>query len=201
MYNYNITNKEIVLFNDIVGGKVMSKILVITEEPNKQASVLSHKELFDINKNAFSQFVGRLVFGCEIDYRKYFNYNYITWMHSLGSKCHGDTYNDGRDAIRNNIESNNYEMIIILGRHASKVLLSNHEACIRNMAFIMKNGPIELKKINGEHIRYFNTTNPMIAFLPHPSGQAQKYWMKYSNVFSDCLIKVQEIVKQICIKD
>lgn len=45
----------------------MSKILLITEKPNDQATNLKHSELFDINKNTFSQFFGRTIFGRESD--------------------------------------------------------------------------------------------------------------------------------------
>lgn len=40
----------------------MSKILLLTEEPNSQAANLKHGELFDLSKNPISQFFGRVVF-------------------------------------------------------------------------------------------------------------------------------------------
>ena len=45
----------------------MQRILLVTESPNEKATNLKHDELFDISKNAISQFFGRVLLGRESD--------------------------------------------------------------------------------------------------------------------------------------
>ncbi len=176
----------------------MQRILLVTESPNEQATNLKHNELFDIRKNAISQFFGEALFGRESDYRQYFNADLFFWMHAKGSSCHGDTENDGIKAIRERINSKDYHYIATFGVPASKIFLSNSEAKLDYISKIMSKGPVDLKTLQGTHVNFFSDRcdNTPVAMLPHISGRAQKYWMKYTEIFSPCLDSIQqEIIK------
>lgn len=174
----------------------MKKILMITEQPNQQASTLIHEELFDISKNPFSQFFGRVLFGNEKYFRRYFNHHFIQWMHARGSMCHGRSSNDGKSAIRKYIfeKKDSLRLIVAFGRNAAKVFLPNREANFASISNRYKKGLLDLAKINES----FKDLRIPIAFLPHISGNAQKVWMDYADTFTIVVGEIQENVIEIC---
>lgn len=171
---------------------------MVSKEPNDEAIPLKHNELFDIVKNPFSQFFGRLLFGTESDYRKYFNENNILWMHAKGSSCHGSTENDGKFAIRSEVISADFSLIVAFGREARQVFFKRR-VNFDIVSDLFKNGPEKVENIK-EFLtpRLINSdflnNDTYIVNLPHASGFAQPEWMKYPLEYSSCLQQTQKIV-------
>lgn len=175
----------------------ISKIILITKEPNKQAENLMHEELFDIKKNTFSQFFGRALLGRECDYRSFFNEKNFLWMHAKGSKCHGDPRNDGHLAIKEVIKTGKYRFAVTFGLHASKIFLSNSQANLAYISKIMSNGIVIMKDLPRAHVNKFYNVDVNVMMFPHVSGQCQQYWKQYADIFSHCLNLTQEEVLKI----
>jgi len=165
---------------------------MVTKEPNKKASSLSHDKLFDIAENPFSQFLGRVLLGCEKDYRNHFNdYNFL-WIHALGSSCHGKESKDGPQAIRNIVGVTEFELIVTFGIEAAEIFWGAL-ATIDKLALLMSKGPLSLNYLYG----YKKNKKTKIASFPHVSAQAQWVWVDFSQHFSSNLLVTQEIVKKI----
>lgn len=165
----------------------MQKILLITQTPNKDAESLTHTELFDLKKNPFSQFFGRILFGKEILYREYFNDQIIKWMHAKGSKCHGSKSCDGREAIEREIKKE-YKLIVAFGMPAAKIIFGNN-INVEELAKKMENGPIRIDSSSKEEFKGIGTK---VAGFPHVSAQAQLCWKAHPQKFSNCVVKTQD---------
>ena len=156
---------------------------MITLEPNPEAQQLTqYEELFQIERNKFSQFFGRILFGKEELYRRYFNSELIRWMHANGSRFPGD---NGRNDIRTEVERSNFELIITFGIPAAKVIYKN--ISLDKLVEIAKDG-----KNRGELVKI--SENTYYAGFPHVSGNAQWCW---EPIFSDYLILVQRKIQDI----
>jgi len=176
--------------------KIMQKILIVTQEPNKEASELTHEQLFDIKKNPFLQFLGRLLFGEEINYRKYFNSGNILWMHAKGSECHKPD-EDGTKSIREKVldKHSNLKLIVTFGKHASSVFIEKPLSFEWLFRYI-KNGPVsfsEIKQLLNSDISDKIIECKIVCF-PHPSGKANKAWMQNAVV---CSVNLQQTQKHI----
>jgi len=165
----------------------LQKILLITKAPNKDAESLTHTELFDLKKNPFSQFFGRILFGKETLYRKYFNDQIIKWMHAKGSKCHGSRSCDGRGAIEREIKKE-YKLIVTFGMPAAKIIFGNN-INVEKLVKKMENGPIGIDSSGKEQ---FKGIGAKVAGFPHVSGRAQNCWKVHPEDFSNCLAKTQD---------
>lgn len=175
----------------------MPKIIIVTEKPNSKAELLTHAELFDIDKNSFSQFFARLLIGRESDCRMFFNENNFLWMHAQGSLCHGSRDLDGRRAILEEIRTGNYHLVVGFGLIAAKIFLSNRQANLANISKIMQHGPVPLNEFSAVCVSDLQSIGTLVALLPHGSGRAQTHWMNYADAFSCCLQSVQEKVISI----
>ncbi|MBN1412553.1 MAG: hypothetical protein JW969_17020 [Spirochaetales bacterium] len=173
----------------------MQKILMISEEPNKKALKLDIEDLYDIEKNPFCQFFGRLLFGTEELTKKYFTINNIKWMHAKGSTFYGLKAKDGKKAILNDFSK--YKLIITFGKKAIKIFLPK----LKNFQSIF-NGklvyPVKWDKIKSSHnLETENELDCEFYFFPHPSGQAQPAWMKFAVNLSKNLDKMQKNVLEL----
>gem|GEM_PF-4883934 len=174
----------------------MQRILLVTDKPNKEASTLTHSELFDLTKNSFSQFFGRLLLGNEQSFRKHFNNKNFLWMHARGSRCHGDTNQDGKLAILKQVQRNDFPLIVTFGSPGLHVFIDKDKANLGSVIPLMSNGPVSFEKIKNllnDELRN-NPPRSQLACFPHPSGNSQWVWMGYPHEISDCLLKVQEFI-------
>ncbi len=173
------------------------RILMITEEPNKEAAQLPCREdLFNLKLNPFSQFFGRILFGSEKCFRACFNDKLVMWKHARGSKLLQD--DRGKRCIQNYIKNhaNEIELIVTFGIPAAGTVLPKEKADIKEMSVVFQNGLRQLCNIcNRPH---FNRVTIPVAALPHTSGRAQSFWMEYPCVWSKLVEEIQEKACKIC---
>jgi hypothetical protein len=173
------------------------RILMITEKPNKKADQLPCREdLFDLEKNPFSQFFGRILFGSEKCFRAYFNDKLVMWKHARKSYLQDDC---GRICIQNYIKNhaNKIELIVTFGIPAARKILSNKNANIERMSDIFEDGLQPLCDVYCNK-SLFNTVTIPVAALPHTSGEAQQFWKNYPCVWSKLVEEIQEKACKIC---
>ena len=177
----------------------MQKILFITEKPNDAASKLKIENFFDIDKNPFCQFFGRLIFGSEELYIKCFNIENILWMHAKGSSAYDSKDDDGKEAIIKKVNSDNFKLIITFGKPAMNIILPEEK--MENIFSLNKGYPLKKKDLTENISKKINVNNETgFCFFPHPSGQAQHLWIKNAAFLSKNLNRTQALVVKTIVK-
>lgn len=171
----------------------MQKILLITEKPNDTAYKLKIRSFYEIDKNPFCQYFGRLIFGSEDLYINHFKIENILWMHSKGSSAYDSTEDDGKEAIIKRVNSHNFKLIITFGKPAMNIFLPKLK--MEDLFSPNKAYPLYMKDITNNMSERINVTNNTgFCFFPHPSGQAQHLWIKNAALLSKNLSKTQSLV-------
>ncbi len=177
----------------------MQKILLITEKPNDAASKLKIKDFYRIGENPFCQFFGRLIFGSEELFTKYFKIENILWMHAKGSMAYNSKDDDGKEAIIKRVNNSNFEIIITFGKPAMNIILPKEK--FDNLFSLNRDYPLKKKYLTEKISKKINFNNETgFYFFPHPSGQAQGIWIKNAVFLSENLKKIQALVLKTIVK-